>query len=116
MSTDCIFCKILAGEIPSETVYSDDKVIVFKDISPKAPVHLLMIPREHITSLEALEAQHDHLVGYMLRCLPQVAKQQGLTRGFRTVINTGPGGGQLVFHLHMHLLGGDDLAGAGFVM
>lgn len=105
-STDCIFCKIVAGEIPSEQVYSDDKVIVFKDISPKAPVHLLLIPREHIESLQELQEQHQDLMGHMMLLLPKLAKEQGLENGFRTVINTGTDGGQVVYHLHIHLLGG----------
>ncbi|MCV6639177.1 histidine triad nucleotide-binding protein [Candidatus Albibeggiatoa sp. nov. NOAA] len=105
-STDCIFCKIVAGEIPSEQVYSDDKVIVFKDISPKAPVHLLLIPREHIESLQELQEQHQDLMGHMMVLLPKLAKEQGLENGFRTVINTGSDGGQVVYHLHIHLLGG----------
>jgi histidine triad (HIT) family protein len=109
---DCLFCKIIAGEIPSEQVYSDEQVVVFKDINPKAPVHLLMVPREHIKSLNELQAQHEGLIAYMMRLLPQIAKEQGLDNGFRTVINTGPGGGQEVFHLHIHLLGGTGLGSA----
>ncbi|MEK7990346.1 MAG: histidine triad nucleotide-binding protein [Thiotrichaceae bacterium] len=105
-STDCIFCKIVAGDIPSEQVYSDDKVIVFKDISPQAPVHLLLIPREHIVSLQDLQEQHKDLMGHMMLLLPKLAEEQGLDGGFRTVINTGADGGQVVYHLHLHLLGG----------
>lgn len=105
-STDCIFCKIVAGEIPSDQVYSDDKVVVFKDISPKAPVHLLIIPREHIESLQELQEHHQDLMGHMMLLLPKLAKEQGLDGGFRTVINTGADGGQVVYHLHIHLLGG----------
>jgi histidine triad (HIT) family protein len=113
---NCLFCKIIAGEIPSAQVYSDEQVVVFKDINPKAAVHLLMVPREHIMSLNELETQHDNLVAQMMRTLPIIAKQQGLNDGFRTVINTGAGGGQIVFHLHIHLLGGKGLSSAGFVM
>jgi histidine triad (HIT) family protein len=109
--SDCIFCKILAGEIPSDKVYEDDKVYVFRDINPKAEVHLLMIPREHIASLNELTAEHDALMAHMLRLLPQLAQGQGLDEGFRTIINTGKGGGQEVFHLHIHLLGGKGLPG-----
>jgi len=105
-STDCIFCKIVAGKIPSDQVYSDDKVVVFKDISPKAPVHLLIIPREHIESLQELQEHHQDLMGHMMLLLPKLAKEQGLDGGFRTVINTGSDGGQVVYHLHIHLLGG----------
>ena len=109
--SDCLFCKILAGEIPSEKIYEDDKVYVFKDIYPKADVHLLMIPREHVDSLNALDESHDALMAHMMRLLPKLAKEQGLDTGFRTIINTGPGGGQEVFHLHIHLMGGDHLPG-----
>lgn len=110
----CLFCKIVAGELPSTQVYHDDQVVVFKDIQPKAPVHLLIVPREHIMSLNELEEQHDKLLGHMLRLLPRIAIEQGLHSGFRTVINTGIGGGQVVFHLHLHLLGGNALGGTGF--
>lgn len=106
MSTDCLFCKIAAGEIPADIVYSDDKVIVFKDIAPKAPVHLLIVPREHIESLVGLTPEHDALIAHMMRLLPKIAKDQGLDGGFRTTINTGKDGGQVIYHLHIHLLGG----------
>ena len=109
--SDCLFCKIAAGDIPAEMVYEDDKLVAFRDINPKAQVHLLLIPREHISSLEDLQPQHDTLLAYMLRQLPRLAKEQGLEDGFRTIINTGKGGGQEVFHLHIHLLGGTGLPG-----
>ena len=109
--SDCLFCKILAGEIPSDKIYEDDKVFVFKDIYPKADVHLLMIPRVHVASLNELDESHDELIAHMMRLLPKLAKGQGLDTGFRTIINTGPGGGQEVFHLHIHLMGGDHLPG-----
>lgn len=109
--TDCIFCKIVAGEIPSDRVYEDDQVIVFKDIYPKAPIHLLVVPRIHIESLRELAPEHDGLISHMIRLLPKVASQQGLEDGFRTIINTGPGGGQEVPHLHIHILGGGRLPG-----
>lgn len=107
----CLFCKILKGEIPSDKVYEDDKVYVFKDIYPKADVHLLMIPHEHVDSLNELDESHDALMAHMMRLLPKLAKEQGLDDGFRTIINTGPAGGQEVFHLHIHLMGGDHLPG-----
>jgi len=112
MKTDpnCIFCKICDGQIPSDQVYSDDQVIVFKDIHPKAPVHLLVVPREHVESLNQLEKQHAELIAHLMLLLPKLAKEQGLHDGFRTVINTGPAGGQIVFHLHIHLLGGKTFA------
>ena len=109
--SDCLFCKIVAGEIPGDMVYEDDKVVAFKDINPKAEVHLLVIPRQHIASLNELTPEHDALVAHMMRVIPQLAKSQGLDEGFRTIINTGKGGGQIIFHLHMHLMGGKDLPG-----
>ena len=113
MTPDCIFCKIVAGEIPADFIYTDEHLVVFKDIYPKAPVHILLVPREHIISLNELEPQHDALISTMMRLLPTLAKQQGLDQGFRTIINTGRGGGQEVFHLHIHLLGGHQLGGIG---
>lgn len=109
--SDCLFCKILADEIPSDRIYEDEQMIVFKDIDPKAEVHLLAIPREHIASLNELDPQHDALMGHMLRQLPKIAKEQGLDDGFRTIINTGEGGGQIIFHLHIHLMGGRNMPG-----
>jgi len=109
--SDCLFCKIAAGEIPGDIVYEDDRVIAFKDINPKAEVHLLVIPRDHIASLNELTPEHDALIAHMMRVIPQLAKSQGLDTGFRTIINTGKGGGQIIFHLHMHLMGGKDLPG-----
>ncbi len=109
--SDCLFCKIAAGEIPSDKVYEDDVMVVFKDINPKAEVHLLAIPREHIDSLNEVMEQHDAFMGYMLRRLPEIAGNQGLNDGFRAIINTGKGGGQIIFHLHIHLMGGKNLPG-----
>ena len=109
--SDCLFCKIVAGDIPGDKVYEDDTVIAFSDINPKAEVHLLVIPREHIASLDELTPEHDALITHMMRLIPQLAKSQGLDAGFRTIINTGKGGGQIIFHLHMHLMGGKDLPG-----
>ncbi len=107
--TDCLFCKIVKGEIPSEKVYEDEDVIVFKDLYPKADVHLLIVPRKHIASLNELLPEDQQLMGKMMLLLPKLAKDQGLERGFRTIINTGKGGGQEVFHIHIHLLGGGHL-------
>lgn len=109
--SECLFCKILADEIPSDRVYEDELMIVFKDVNPKAEVHLLAIPREHIASLNELDPQHDALLGHMLRQLPKLAREQGLDDGFRTIINTGKGGGQIIFHLHIHLMGGRNMPG-----
>jgi histidine triad (HIT) family protein len=107
----CVFCKIVAGEIPSDRVYEDDQAVAFKDIRPKAKVHLLIVPRQHIESLDEVGPEQDGLMGHLLRLLPRLARDQGLDQGFRTVINNGPGGGQEVPHLHIHLLGGGRLPG-----
>ncbi|QKT03183.1 histidine triad nucleotide-binding protein [Ectothiorhodospiraceae bacterium 2226] len=109
--TDCLFCGIVAGKIPADTVFEDEQIVVFRDIQPKAQVHLLVVPRQHIVSLAELDRSHDGLMSHMLRMLPVVAREQGLTQGFRTIINTGKGGGQMIDHLHIHLLGGDSLPG-----
>jgi histidine triad (HIT) family protein len=111
MSDDCIFCKIAAGDVPVDLVHEDEHVMVFHDIQPVADTHLLVIPRMHIESLEHLSPAHDALSAHMLRLLPELAQRMGLSEGFRTIINTGAGGGQTVFHLHMHLLGGERLPG-----
>ena len=106
MDPNCIFCRIVSGQIPSTRIYEDHQIIVFKDIHPKAPVHLLLVPREHVESLITAGPQHEALVGKMLVLAPRLAREQGSTDGFRVVINNGPGGGQEVFHLHMHVLAG----------
>ena len=108
---DCLFCKIIAGDIPGDIVYQDDTILVFKDIYPKAEVHLLMIPKVHIESLAEMSSAHNELISYMMLKLPEIAEAQGLSGGFRTIINTGKEGGQIVFHLHIHLLGGKNLPG-----
>jgi histidine triad (HIT) family protein len=108
MSIDptCLFCKIANGQIPSQKVHEDDELLVFKDIHPAAPVHLLIIPKAHLTSLDHADASHEALLGRMLTLAPRLAREQGATNGFRTVINTGPDGGQEVHHLHVHVMGG----------
>jgi histidine triad (HIT) family protein len=107
----CLFCRIAAGELPGDIIYEDEQMVVFRDLYPKAAVHLLAIPREHIESLNELTTGHDGLIAHMMRQLPRLAQEQGLESGYRTIINTGPAGGQVVFHLHIHLLGGRDLPG-----
>lgn len=102
----CIFCKIARGEIPCRKVYEDDEVLAFHDINPAAPVHFMLIPKLHLASLMEAEEAHAALLGRMLLLAPRLAKEQGLENGFRTVINTGRGGGQEVFHLHIHIIGG----------
>lgn len=104
--SDCIFCRILAGEIPAQRVYEDEDMLAFRDIHPKAPVHVLVVPRKHIASLREAEADDAALLGRMTLALPRIAHELGLEQGFRTIVNTGPGGGQEVFHLHYHILGG----------
>lgn len=108
---ECLFCKIVAGTIPAQMVFTDDQVVVFKDIYPKAHVHLLVVPRVHVASLNELTTSHDGLMAHMMRLLPELALAQGLEHGFRTIINTGPGGGQEIAHLHIHLLGGGSMPG-----
>ena len=106
----CIFCKIVAGEIPSTAVYQDDRVYAFADIGPKAPTHILVIPREHIGSVSEAAEDHRDLLGHLLYTAAQIAHGKGLNGGYRLVINNGPDGGQTVDHLHVHLLGGRALA------
>ncbi len=112
---DCLFCKIEKGDIPSSKVYEDEDVIVFKDIAPKADVHLLVVPRKHIVGLNDLLPEDQSLMGKMMLLLPKLAMEQGLENGFRTIINTGEGGGQEVFHLHIHLLGSTSIKSLPFV-
>jgi histidine triad (HIT) family protein len=105
--SDCIFCKIVAGEIPCRKVYEDEDVLAFHDIHPAAPVHFMLIPRRHVASLAECDDSHRDVLGKILLLAPSLAKEQGLADGFRTVINTGRGGGQEVFHLHVHVIGGN---------
>lgn len=104
--SNCIFCRIVAGEIPSRKVYEDDDVVAFHDVRPAARVHLLLIPKKHVESLQHCTADDQALLGRMLLLAPQLARDNGLPDGFKTAINTGRGGGQEVFHLHIHVLGG----------
>lgn len=104
---DCIFCRIVAGGIPADVVYRDEQVTAFRDIEPQAPVHMLLIPNQHIASTDALEAGHEALVGALFTAAKQVAREQGVAdTGYRLTINTGRDGNQTVAHLHLHLLGG----------
>jgi len=103
---DCIFCKIIAGQIPTDFIYQDDKIVVFNDIRPKAKVHLLIVSKEHLPSLLEAKPENSDLLAHMTLSLPKIAKEQGLENGFRTIINTGSGGGQEIDHIHFHLLGG----------
>ena len=103
--SDCIFCKISNKEIPAGVVYEDEDMLCFKDINPSAPVHLLLIPKKHVDSLVHLQAEDSDLVAKMMLKVPEIAAANGLSHGFKTQINTGKGGGQEVFHLHIHILG-----------
>ncbi len=105
--SDCIFCKIVAGEIPCRKVYEDDDVLAFHDIHPVAPVHFMLIPKVHVASLAECDDRHQAVLGRILLLAPRLAREQGLADGFRTAINTGRGGGQEVFHLHVHVIGGN---------
>ena len=107
--SDCIFCKIAAGEIPSNKVYEDEKIVAFHDIEPQAPVHVLIIPKEHIGCADELTADNSAVVGYIFSKLPEITGSLGLTNGYRIINNCREDGCQSVFHLHFHLLGGKKL-------
>ena len=105
--SDCIFCKIAAGEIPADLVYEDDQVVGFRDLNPQAPTHVLLIPRRHIASLNELQPEDEAIIGRLYSAAAKVAAQEGFAEtGYRTVINCNEDGGQTVFHVHLHLLGG----------
>ncbi|MCK9258627.1 MAG: histidine triad nucleotide-binding protein [Azoarcus sp.] len=104
--TDCLFCRIVSGEIPARKVYEDDLVLAFHDIEPAAPVHILLIPKRHVASMADLEASHEVLMGHMMVVAARIAREQGCTDGFRTIVNTGRVGLQEVYHLHIHIVGG----------
>jgi len=108
---DCVFCQIVAGKIPSDTLYQDEEVIAFRDINPLAPTHLLIIPKRHIASLAQLTDDEMPLIGHMARVANQLAREEGVAEsGYRLVISSGEQGGQIVPHLHMHLMGGRRLS------
>ena len=107
--TDCIFCKIARGEIPCRKVYEDDELLAFHDINPVAPVHFMLVPKQHLVSLMEADDAHVALLGRMLVLASRLAREQGLENGFRLVINNGKGGGQEVFHLHIHIIGGGNI-------
>jgi histidine triad (HIT) family protein len=106
MASDCIFCRIVAGTIPSTKVFEDDRALAFRDLHPAAPVHVLVIPKEHIASTAHAVETHEALLGHLMLTAAKVAEQEGLAKGFRIVANTGADGGQTVDHLHLHVLGG----------
>lgn len=107
--TDCLFCKIVAGEMGTEFVYEDEQIVAFHDINPVAPVHLLVIPKRHISAVSELTEEDNLLIGHMVFVLKKLAHQENLNRGYRIVNNCGREGGQTVDHLHFHLLGGREL-------
>jgi histidine triad (HIT) family protein len=104
--TDCPFCRIVAGDIPAEILHATKDVLAFRDLNPQAPTHILIIPKEHLESLEALSTDHADLLAHLFDAANHLAKTEGLDEGWRLVANVGPAGGQTVFHLHLHLLGG----------
>jgi len=109
--SDCLFCKIIAREIPATIVYEDDRVLAFNDINPQASTHLLVVPKRHVATLNDLTADDDALVGEVVRRAAALAKERGISAGgFRTVFNTNRDAGQTVFHIHLHLIGGRSLA------
>lgn len=109
MMTDCIFCKIAAGEMGTQFLYEDEKVVAFRDISPVAPVHILVIPKQHIASANELIEEDNLLIGHIFQVIRKLAQQENLDKGYRIVNNCGEEGGQTVHHLHFHLLGGRNL-------
>jgi histidine triad (HIT) family protein len=107
---ECTFCKIIAGEIPSELEFSDEQVTAFRDINPVAPTHILIVPNRHIPSTNQISAQDEALVGHMINVARQLAEKEAIQdSGYRLIINTGPDAGQVVFHLHLHLIGGQPM-------
>jgi len=104
--SDCLFCKIIAKDIPSTCVYEDEYVFAFRDIAPQAPIHILVLPKEHIVSAAELTAENSAVISKCFEAIAKIAEKEGLDTGFRVVTNSGVDGGQTVFHLHFHLLGG----------
>lgn len=107
---DCLFCKIIGGQIPSTKVYEDELVYAFRDIAPQAPTHVLVIPKEHIASVNGVDASNSSVVAHIFEVIPQIAAAEGLTNGYRVVSNCGDDAGQTVHHLHFHILGGKQLS------
>ncbi len=104
---DCLFCNILAGDVPAEIIYESDTVIAFRDINPRAPMHVLIVPREHISTINDIDTEHEAIVGSLFTAARDIAAQEGVAEeGYRAVMNCNSDGGQSVFHLHLHVLGG----------
>ena len=108
--TDCLFCKIVKGDIPSTKVYEDEQILAFRDIAPQAPTHILVIPKSHIGSVTEVTPDNSGVVAHIFETIPAIAKAEGLTDGYRVVSNCGAHAGQTVHHLHFHILGGKQLA------
>ena len=108
--SNCLFCKIIAGDIPSTKVYEDEKILAFRDIAPQAPTHILVIPKAHISGCDGVTAENSDVVAHIFTVIPQIAKAEGLANGYRVVSNCGDDAGQTVHHLHFHILGGKKLA------
>lgn len=107
---DCLFCKIINGDIPSSKVYEDDLVYAFNDINPMAPVHILVIPKTHISAVSEITPENSAIIAHIFEVIPKIAKEKGLDDGYRVVSNCGKAAGQSVFHLHFHILGGKQLS------
>lgn len=107
---NCLFCNIIAGEIPSNKVYEDEKILAFRDIAPMAPTHILVVPKSHISSADGVTAENSAVVAHIFEVIPEIARAEGLTGGYRVVSNCGEDAGQTVQHLHFHILGGKKLS------
>jgi len=108
--TNCLFCRIIAGELPAKKVYEDEHTLAFEDIHPQAPTHVLVVPKKHIRGLKEAAPEDAEVIGRCHLVAAQIARQRGVENGYRTVLNVGPGAGQSVFHFHVHLIGGRALA------
>ena len=107
--SNCLFCKIIAGEIPSTKVYEDDTILAFRDIAPQAPTHVLVVPKCHIQDTDGITAENSDVIAHIFAVIPQIAKEEGLENGYRVVTNCGADSGQTVPHLHFHILGGKQM-------
>ena len=107
---DCIFCKIIKKEIPSKIIYEDDKILAFNDLNPIAPVHALIIPKEHILSADDINSKNSYIIGHIFSVIPKIAEKLSLNDGYRIINNCGKNGGQSVKHIHFHLVGGKELS------
>lgn len=106
---DCLFCKIIAGEIPSKKIYEDEKILAFYDINPEAKIHFLVVPKEHICCADKVDSSNSHFVAHIFECIPEIAKKAGITNGYRVITNCGEDACQSVKHIHFHVLGGEKL-------